>query len=156
MESFEEEEEDYYEPLREGSFWSNNYIEYKSKVDGKTLSLEEHLNRTKPYLKYIISYIKKSNMWKIQLAIAINFISSKDNNEERVMHSKSINIEITNNDKADEFIEEVFKPLNKKYQFGLEKSRRGSNFIFDCVHVLCYKCRKINLNCGESYIDSPA
>ena len=115
MESFEEEEEDYCEPLREGNFWSNNYIEYKSKVDRKTLSVEEYLNRTKPYLKYIINYIKKSNMWKIQLAIAINFISSKDNNEERVMHSKSINIEITNNDKADEFIEEVFKSLNKKY-----------------------------------------
>ena len=33
-------------------------------------------------------------MCKIQLTIANNFISSVDNDEERVMHSKSGNIEI--------------------------------------------------------------
>ena len=33
--------------------------------------------------------LKKSDAWKIQLAIAINFISSIDNDEERVMHSIS-------------------------------------------------------------------
>ena len=32
---------------------------------------------------------------------------------------------------------------------------KGSNFIFDCVHVLYYKCYEINLNCSGSYIDSP-
>ena len=32
-------------------------------------------------------------MQKIKLTIAINFISSKDNDEEHVMHSKSDNIE---------------------------------------------------------------
>ena len=32
-------------------------------------------------------------MQKIQLAIAINFISSKDNYEERIMHSKCEKIE---------------------------------------------------------------
>ena len=46
---------------------------------------------------------------EIQLTIAINFISSKENDEERVMHSKSDNIEIVINDKADEVIEELFK-----------------------------------------------
>ena len=40
-------------------------------------------------------------MWKIQLTIVINFFSSKDNDEEPVMHSKSDNIEILINDKAD-------------------------------------------------------
>ena len=37
--------------------------------------------------------LKKSDTWKIQLTIANNFVSSIDNNEERVMHSKSDNIE---------------------------------------------------------------
>ena len=37
-------------------------------------------------------------MWKIQLTIANNFISSADNDEERVMHSESDNIEIKIND----------------------------------------------------------
>ena len=48
---------------------------------------------------------------KIQLAVAINFMSSKDNDEGRVMHSKSDYIEIIINDKVDEFIEELFKSL---------------------------------------------
>ena len=36
-------------------------------------------------------------MWKIQLTIANNFISSIDNDKEHVMHSKSDNIEIMMN-----------------------------------------------------------
>lgn len=32
--------------------------------------------------------LKKSDSWKIQLTLAINFISSKGTNEERVKHSK--------------------------------------------------------------------
>ena len=38
-------------------------------------------------------------MWKIQLGITVNTISSKDNDEECVMHSKSDNIEIMINDR---------------------------------------------------------
>ena len=32
---------------------------------------------------------------------------------------------------------------------------RGSDFIFGCVHLLYYKCHKINYKRGGSYIDSP-
>ena len=32
---------------------------------------------------------------------------------------------------------------------------RGSVFVFDYVHLMHYKCHKINLNRGESYIDFP-
>ena len=71
------------------------------------------------------------------------------------MHSKSDNIEIMINDKTDAFIEELFDSVIKKYQIGLEKSVRGSDFIFVCVHLLCYKYHKINKSCGVSYIDSP-
>ena len=48
-------------------------------------------------------------MWKIQLTIAINFISSKDNDEERVMYLKNDNKKIKINDKADEVIEKLFE-----------------------------------------------
>ena len=59
------------------------------------LSFKKCLNKIRPCLKGIISNLKKSGAWKIQLTIAINFISSKDdNNEEHVMHSASDNIEI--------------------------------------------------------------
>ena len=60
----------------------------------------------------------------------------KDNDEERDMHSKSDNIEIMMNDKADEVIEELFKSLLSRYQIGLETSMKGGEFVFDCVHLL--------------------
>ena len=47
--------------------------------------------------------LKNSVTWKIQLTI-----SSIDNDEECVIHWKSDNIEILINDKADEFIKELF------------------------------------------------
>ena len=56
--------------------------------------MEEYLNKIKSYLKDIINDLKKPNMWKIQLRIAINFISFKDDDEECVRHSKSDHIEI--------------------------------------------------------------
>ena len=39
--------------------------------------------------------LRKSDIWKIQLTKAIDFISSKDTDEEQVMHSRSNNIEIS-------------------------------------------------------------
>ena len=55
----------------------------------KTLS-EEYLNKISSYLKDIRNNLKKSDTWKIQLTIANNFISSIDNDEERVMHSEKV------------------------------------------------------------------
>ena len=71
------------------------------------------------------------------------------------MHSKSGNIEITINNKADEVIEELFQSPLLKFQIGLETSMKGSDFTFDCVHLLYYKCHKLNFKRGGSYIDSP-
>ena len=71
------------------------------------------------------------------------------------MHSKSDNVEIMIYDKADEVIQELFELLISGYQIGLENSMKGSDFIFDCINLLHYKCPNINLNCGGSYIDSP-
>ena len=47
-----------------------------------------------------------------------------------------------------------FQSLLSSYQIGLETSMRGSDFIFDCVNLLYYKCHKINIKHGGSYIDS--
>ena len=51
------------------------------------------------------------------------------------MHSKSDNIEIMMNDKADEIIEELFDSLKYIYQNNLE-SIKGSELIFDYVQLL--------------------
>ena len=44
-------------------------------------------------MKEIINNLKKFVIWKIQSTTAINFISSKDSDRGRVIHSKSDNIE---------------------------------------------------------------
>ena len=61
-------------------------------------------------------------MWKVQLTIAINFTYSKDNNEERVMHSESDNIEFMTYDSADEVTEELFESLLNRYQNWIGKT----------------------------------
>ena len=70
------------------------------------------------------------------------------------MHSKSDNIEIMINDKADEVREEFFQSFLSRYQIGLETSMKGNDFIFDCVHLLYYKCHKVNFKHSASYVDS--
>ena len=46
--------------VRASNFWTNSYIEYESNADrNKTLSVEEHLDKTKQHLKDIINYLKK-------------------------------------------------------------------------------------------------
>ena len=70
---------------------------------------------------------------EIQLITKINFISSKDDNdEERVMHSKSDSTTIMTNDEADKVIKELLKSLKNKYQNNLQLTK-GSEFVFDYV-----------------------
>ena len=85
------------------------------------------------------------------IKIANNFISSIDNDEERVMDSKRDNIEIMSNDEADEVIKELFDSLKNRYQNNLE-SMKSSKFVFDYAQLLYYKCHKINPNRSGSYI----
>ena len=71
------------------------------------------------------------------------------------MDSKSDNIEFISYDNANEVVNEIFESRLSRYQIGLEILMRGSDFIFDSVQLLYYKCHKINFKCGGSYIDSP-
>ena len=56
---------------------------------------------------------------------------------------------------TDEVIKQLFESLLQKYQKGLEESMKGSDGVFHSVELLHYKCIKISLNRGGSYIDSP-
>ena len=113
------------------------------------LSNEEYFNKIRQYLKDIINNLKKSETWKIQLTKANNLIYSIDDNEGLVMHWKYDSIEIMINDESDK---ELFDLPKNRYQNNLE-SMTGSEFVFDNVHLLCYKCHKINSNHGGSYKD---
>ena len=85
-----------------------------------------------------MSKLKKLNKQKIQLTIAINFIFSKDNDEEHVRHSKSDNIKIMINNKANEVIKELFKLIKNKYQNNLEELMKGNDFVSNCFYLLHY------------------
>ena len=151
-----EQEEDYYELKRVYNFWKNNYMGYESNSDkNRNLSLDEYLNKIETYPRNIIINLQNSDTWEIQLTIAINFISSKDTEEGRVMHSNSDNIKFTSWNDANEVVDELFKSLRSKYQEKLETSMKGSDFIFGSIQLLYYKCHKNFFKRGGSYIDSP-
>ena len=76
-------------------------------------------------MKDIINNLKKSDTQKTQLTIRISFISSKNTEEQCLMHSKNDNIEIMIYDKVYEVIENLLELLLKRYQIGLEASLRG-------------------------------
>ena len=75
----------------------------------KNLSVNEYLNKIKPYLRDLIINLQKSDTYKIQLTIAIIFISSKYVEEKRVMHSKSNNIEFMPYDNATEVVDDILE-----------------------------------------------
>ena len=109
---FEQEEEDYYKVKRVSRFWNNNYSEYASNNDkNKNLSLDEYLKKIKTCLRNIIFDLQSSDTWKIQLIIAINFIFSKDTEQERVMYSVSDNIKFTSYNEANENVNELLESL---------------------------------------------
>ena len=79
---FVQEKEDYYKPKRVNNFWNNNHIEQENNGDeNRVLSLDEYLNKTKPYLRDMVINLQKYDTWKIQLRAAINLVSSKDGEE---------------------------------------------------------------------------
>ena len=47
------------------------------------------------------------------------------------------------NDEADEVIKELFDWIKNRSQNHLELMK-GSEFVFNCVHLLHYKCHEIN------------
>ena len=121
-------------------FLNNDYIQYEGRGDkDKILTVNEYLDLIRPYLSDMINNHKTQgtwrihagnkrikhktqNEWKIQLTMAISFISSKPNSDEtHIMHAKSDNIEIIIGSETDEVIEELFKSLHQRYQQGLEE-----------------------------------
>ena len=155
------------------SAFDGNYIQYESRGNkGKNLSIKRYLKMIKPYLSHLMnkhkthgsaryhsgnkSWIEKtSSEWRIQLTMAINFISSNDSDETRTMHTRSNNVEVMVGSETKEIIMKLFESFLQKYQEKLEESMRGSQFVYDSVDVLYYNLNKVSLSRGGSYIDSP-
>ena len=101
-------------------------------------------------MRDIIIDLQKSGTCKIQLIMAISFISSKYINEEQVVHSKSNNIEVMTYKNAIKFLNHFFQDTKLIYK---HQWKRAIYFWFG--QLLYYKCQKINFERGKSYIESP-
>ena len=62
----------------------------------------------RPYLRDTINNHKTQGEWKIQLTMGINFVSSKDSDGIRTMHTKSNNREIMIGNETSEIIKKTF------------------------------------------------
>ena len=114
---------------------------------------KKYLNMMKPYLRDIIKDHKNhglvryhsgdkiwleetSSEWKIELTMAINFISSEDSDKTRTMRTKSNNVEIMKQmtlRKTDDLKSET-DDLEDLFESFLQK--RGSEFVYNIVDVL--------------------
>ena len=98
----------------------------------------------------------QSGEWKIQSTMSSNFISPKDSDETRNMHTKSDNTEIIMSSETNDIIEELHESLLQNYRNNLEESMRGSEFVPSGIDLLYYNLQRISLNRkGSSYTDSP-
>ena len=64
-------------------------------------------------------------------------------------------VKVTSYNDANEVIDKHFESLRSRYQGNLKTSMRGSDFIFESVQLMYYKCHKVNFKREVLYIDSP-
>ena len=105
----------------------------------------------------IIGLLEKStmeNVWKIQINMHVNFISSRDTGETHNYYIWSDNVSIMQGKNTNDTIMEIFDSFLYDYQKEL-KNIKGSDFVFESVNLLDYKLHAVRLNRGGSYTKSP-
>ena len=108
-----------------------------------------------PYLYDLINdhrIVKR--VWKIQINMRVNFVSSKDSGGTRTICAWSGNISIMRGSDTDDNIKEIFKSFLHNYQEQL-KIINGSEFVFESVQLRDFKLHRVRLKRGGSYIKSP-
>ena len=93
-------------------------------------------------------------VWKIQISMRVNFISSKDTGETRTIYVWSDNVSIMRGSDTDDIIRELFRSFLHNYQEEL-KIISGIEFNFESVELMDYKLHKVRLRRGGSYTRSP-
>ena len=149
-------EEDYYKPIFVKSSFNGNYKYYESRGDKeKRLSVKQYLNKITPYLYDLINDHRIARrVWKIQISMRVNFISSKDTGETRTIYVWSDNLSIMRGDDTDNIIREIFRSFLRNYQEEL-KIIKGSDFVFESVELMNCKLQRVRLRRGGSYVKSP-
>ena len=148
--------EDYYKPIFVNSSHKGIYKHYESNGDiEKKLSVYQYLNKIRPYSHDLIDNHKiNRRVWKIQINIHVNFISSRDTGEIRTCYVWSDNVSIMQGENTNYIIRKIFNSFLHNYQQEL-KFVKGSNFVFESVDLMDYKLHRVRLKRSRSYIKSP-
>ena len=89
----EASEEDYYKAILVKNSFKGNYKYYESREDKENvLTVEQYLNKITSHLYDLINDHRIARrVWKIQISKCVNFISSKDTGETRIIYVWSDN-----------------------------------------------------------------
>ena len=149
-------EEDYYKLLLVKSSFKGNYNYYESREDKeRRLLVKQYLNNIKSSLYDLINDHRIARkIWKIQISMRVNFISSEDTRETRTIYGWSDSVSILWGSDTDYIIREICRPFLRDYQEEL-KIIKGSDFVFQSVELVNYKFHRVRLRRGLSYIISP-
>ena len=142
-------EEDYYKPILVKSSFKGNYKYYESRGDKeKGLWVRQYHNKITPHLYDLINGHRIARrVWKIQISICVNCISSKDTAETRTIYVWSNNKSIMWGSDTDDIIRELFRSFLHNYQEEL-KIIKGSDFVFESVELMDYKFHRVRLRRG--------
>ena len=151
----EASEEDYYKPILVKSSFKSNYKYYESRGDKeKRLSVRQYLSKITLHLCYLIKdYRIATRVWKIQISMRLNLISSKDTRKACTIYVWIDNISIMRGTNTDDIIRELFWSFLRTYQED-SKMIKGSNFIFESVELMDYKLHRVRLRRSGSHIKS--
>ena len=89
----------------------------------------------------INDYRISRRVWKIQISIRVNFISSNDTGKTRTIYLWSNNKSIMWGSDTNNIIREPFWSFLHNYQEEL-KIIKGSNFVFEIVELMDYKLHR--------------
>ena len=81
-------------------------------------------------------------VWKIQISVRVNFISSKDTGKTRSFYIWSDDVKIMWGSDTDDIITELFESFKKIYKEELKIIKR-SEFNFESVQLIDYKLHKV-------------
>ena len=84
----------------------------------------------------------------------VNFISSIDTRETRIIYVWSNNESIMRGRDTDDIIRELFRSFLRNYQEEFKIIKR-TDFVFESVERMDYKLHRVRLRRGGSYIKSP-
>ena len=150
----EASEEDYYKPISVKSSFKVN-CKYESKGDKeKRLSVKQYLKNITSHLYDLINDHRIARrVWKIQISMRVNSISSEGTGETRTIYVWSDNVSIMRGSDTVDIIREIFRSFLRNYQEEL-KIIKGSDLVFESVELMDYKLHRVRLRTGGSYIKS--